>query len=171
MFMQLFPYSYNLAAINPLLRFSHIICCVLYLVYFVFVDCLYFRHYIIFTHFSTYSHLISPHKSLCVYLFTMNPACLLSPIASFNLPSQVAMCLFVYYEPGMFTLPNCVSSVVWPVFVLFLCFVFSLHVLLNHAVSSWCGGGEAVLCTLRGSRVCLGADSWFGYINFLKHAG
>ena len=90
--------------------------------------------------FSTYNHLISPHKSLCVYLFTMNPACLLSPIASFNLPLQVAMCLFVYYEPGMFTLPNCVSSVVWPVFVLFFCFVFSLHVLLNHAVSSWCGG-------------------------------
>ena len=71
MFMQLFPYSYNLAAINPLFfvclshflinsnmfsDFFRIICCVLYFVYFVFVDCLLSPlHYI-----SIYSYLISP---------------------------------------------------------------------------------------------------------------
>ena len=31
--------------------------------------------------------------------------------------------------------------------------------------------GGRQYCTLRSSRVCLGADSWFGYIIFNKHAG
>ena len=32
-------------------------------------------------------------------------------------------------------------------------------------------GGGRQYCTMRSSRVCLGADSWFGYIIFNKHAG